>query len=963
MARPRRHLESKVRGGFAREACGFLSFFLADRPIPELQCPGVPTDRGNSGRDDMNNTGTIIMAAATLAAADVAAVPATNRIANGTFEALAADGATPEAWAVAGGRFVHQRLATHAGRDGGRGARLECTEFGGDTPDAHAMLCQAGRVAVRGGQWYRFAFWAKGEGIRGGVVDLALTDMRRWENAGLSETFPVDAKWERHEFLFRAKTDVPAEASRLQFWFKSTGRLWLDDVELVESSGGQQWFPQIGGEGVKNLIPNSSFECGGAGWGSFTYGLSGWAGNLYRLEGEIDGQAAVHGGHSLKIAITPQSRPVFWFDYYEPVRQPVSRVLAANLGWLRVQPGEPLTLSAHLRADAEGVVAQMLVVEAPDRQRREPARVGPQWQRHEFRFTPSQPFLFVAVGPDLEASGRDAVTLWIDAVQLERGSRATPYEPRRPVESFMEATAAGGIFTHPAAGPSLVVRAFNDGAEPRTLKGTLSASDFSDRTVLERPVTIELPKSGTAVFDLPSVLPRRRGYYRALWAAGDDTNSLRCAVIDPAPPTLADSPFGFNHAYPWDFLVRQAGLAGIAWWRDWSAKWDTVEPEKGRFDFASADAQINRVRGLGGGVEVLLPFPSALWCSTAKADEVAKAAGGSAYLRQRMPVAYAPKDIEDFGRYAAAVAKRYRDGAPRPVTHIQILNEPVFTSYALPRQFGYTVEDYVRLLEVSHRWLKAGDPPCRIVGGISANMESPMTREFIDQGGLRFLDVFDLHNYDPPRPAESYEDSFRALEERMRAHGGPREVWITEWGCYADDDPPCVPHSVGDATMNRCRWKSEQAAAEHIVKYAAVAFGHGVRKIFFHAGTCGAINASDAGGVLFEYGGAPRKMLPAVSVFTGLVGVPESCERVVSRDGVEARIFRTGGRCVGVAWCRAGATGLIRPAAGVTVVDIMGNEQPERAELSPSPLYLIGPSAEAVDASLGWPPVAPQDHP
>lgn len=218
MARPRRHLESKVRGGFAREACGFLSFFLADRPIPELQCPGVPTDRGNSGRDDMNNTGTIIMAAATLAAADVAAVPATNRIANGTFEALAADGATPEAWAVAGGRFVHQRLATHAGRDGGRGARLECTEFGGDTPDAHAMLCQAGRVAVRGGQWYRFAFWAKGEGIRGGVVDLALTDMRRWENAGLSETFPVDAKWERHEFLFRAKTDVPAEASRLQFW-------------------------------------------------------------------------------------------------------------------------------------------------------------------------------------------------------------------------------------------------------------------------------------------------------------------------------------------------------------------------------------------------------------------------------------------------------------------------------------------------------------------------------------------------------------------------------------------------------------------------------------------------------------------------------------------------------------------------------------------------------------------------
>ena len=78
----------------------------------------------------------------------------------------------------------------------------------------------------------------------------------------------------------------------------------------------------------------------------------------------------------------------------------------------------------------------------------------------------------------------------------------------------------------------------------------------------------------------------------------------------------------------------------------------------------------------------------------------------------------------------------------------------------------------------------------------------------------------------------------------MRAHGGPKPVWITEWGCYADDDPPCVPQTVGDATMNRCRWPSERAATEHIVKFTAVGFAHGVRKIFFHAGTCGTINGS-----------------------------------------------------------------------------------------------------------------------
>ena len=115
----------------------------------------------------------------------------------------------------------------------------------------------------------------------------------------------------------------------------------------------------------------------------------------------------------------------------------------------------------------------------------------------------------------------------------------------------------------------------------------------------------------------------------------------------------------------------------------------------------------------------------------------------------------------------------------------------------------------------------------------------------------------------------------------MRAHGGPKPVWITEWGCYADDDPPCVPQTVGDATMNRCRWPSERAATEHIVKFTAVSFAHGVRKIFFHAGTCGTINGPDAGGVLFEYGGAPRKMYAGVAALTRLLGVPDECVKAV----------------------------------------------------------------------------------
>ena len=880
----------------------------------------------------------------------------TNLVFNGSYEASAPISATPDGpagWAVAGNRAVQQRLTLDAGRDGGRCAKLECVAFSGDGPDYHAMICQVGKVGVRRGQWYRLAFWAKGQGIKGGAVEVALSNTRSWENAGLADAFRAGPRWERYEFRFRAGLETPPVASRLQFWFKGTGALWLDDVELVESATGQEWFPQIPTEGVKNFVPNSSFECGTANWGSYTWGLSGWAGNLYRLEAARDVGVAQHGGNSLKISLNPTNLPVFWFDYYEPVRQPVRRVLAANRGWFRVPPGQRLTLSAFLRADADAVTAQLAAVEPGDHTLRKAVTVGRDWARQEFSFVPTQPFLFIAVGLDLEASQRDAATLWVDAIQLERGAQATAYAPRQPVESFLEVDGAAPVFTNAVQGAAFTVRAFNNADTPAALDGQLALKDFFDQTVFTTEPHVNVPaRSGVSVA-VRGAVSNRLGFFQANWSSATGSNSLRCAIIEPADPRLTDSPFGFNHAYPWDFLVRLARNAGIVWWRDWSAKWQTVEPQRGQFTWSVADPQIQRVLALGGAVEVLLPFPSASWSTTADPAAVAKAAGNSDYLRARLPLAYAPKDLSDFGRYAAETVCHYRRGQPQGVTHFQILNEPVYTDYALPRQFGYTVGDYMRLVEVAHRAIQSVDAQAVVVGGLSANLDSGWTREFIERGGLQFVDVFDLHDYDPARPAESFADSFRSLEALMRAHGGPKPVWISEWGCYADDDPPCVPPTVGDATMNRCRWPSERAATEHLVKFTAVSFAYGVRKIFFHAGTCGPINGADAGGVLFEYGGAPRRMFAGVSALTRLLGVPDSCERRVERDGTCAYFFSTGGHTLAIAWRSGAGQRPLKPVPGVIVYDLMGNRVEATAvALGETPIYLVGAGAELIERAL-----------
>ena len=150
--------------------------------------------------------------------------------------------------------------------------------------------------------------------------------------------------------------------------------------------------------------------------------------------------------------------------------------------------------------------------------------------------------------------------------------------------------------------------------------------------------------------------------------------------------------------------------------------------------------------------------------------------------------------------------------------------------------------------------------------------------------------------------------------------------------------------------MNRCCWPDERAATEHIVKFTAIAFAHGVRKIFFHAGTCGVINGPDAGGVLFEYGGAPRKMYPGVAALTRLLGVPDRLQRQIHENGFHACVFRRGNGSVAVAWCEPGRTKRIKTGPSLSASDVMGNPLDKtEVVIDQSPVYLTGESAQALD--------------
>ena len=618
-----------------------------------------------------------------------------------------------------------------------------------------------------------------------------------------------------------------------------------------------------------------------------------------------------------------------------------------------VTPGAPYVLSADVRADREGTPVLLYAREAAGREHRQLVTAQPGWQRLSFSFKPIGEALWIGVGLDLSSGPLDAATLWLDAVQFESGSTATAYTPRAEIESAIELVPTAGISTDPAAGLSVTLRAWNGTAQARAIGGRIVVTDYLDQPVATAAVQVEAAAGQAAETTLTGLAQGRYGGFRVHWQPADAGQAfprvLRAAVIPRYPHT--DSPFGMNHAYPWDFLLRSCRDAGLLWMRDWSVKWQAVEAEDGHFDFTATDPQIERVLAEKLPLLMLFPFPSAPWSSAGDPAKLKAKAAGDSYLERRYLVACPPRDDALLARYLTRSVEHYQ---PR-VRCYEILNEPLYTSYALPREFGYTMADYTRLLRCAFAAVKQAQPDALVVGGMGAWIASRDVRDFIAADGLRWVDAMDIHLYPDAVPPEDYEADLLAARALMRERGQERPIWLTEFGCYADDFPARSPSRIGDSSMSRCNWPSERAAAAALVRSAAVFLGNGVQKLFFHAGTCGVLNGDSAAGIFFDYGGTPRLMYAALAALATELGpTPEPDGPAVVTPTVRAHLFRTPHGLSAVAWASAGPAHLRREST-MTVLDLMGNPLPaDPIELSGTPVYIRVQTdqAEALRAAL-----------
>lgn len=189
----------------------------------------------------------------------------------------------------------------------------------------------------------------------------------------------------------------------------------------VESHGDRRGFrpepsgyPPSGRPGRRNLIPNSSFEdCSLPDWPDYfkvfvhrNPSPSTRLGTGYSVL-RIDRENPYHGEQSLAIHYTGHARDgvEFWLAPQEP------------------HPRE-YTFSAYMRASRDGARARLLGAAGW----RQAFELTTEWERYHFTGT---------VEPDwdhrhhfrIRAEGEPGDIVWLDALQLERGTEPTEYEP------------------------------------------------------------------------------------------------------------------------------------------------------------------------------------------------------------------------------------------------------------------------------------------------------------------------------------------------------------------------------------------------------------------------------------------------------------------------------------------------------------------------------------------------------
>lgn len=264
----------------------------------------------------------------------------------------------------------------------------------------------------------------------------------------------------------------------------------------------------------------------------------------------------------------------------------------------------------------------------------------------------------------------------------------------------------------------------------------------------------------------------------AVWLAGVQT---ACRSTAPSGANHVDelrstpSETGWTHLvlglcedYPEESRSAAAAEADLAAVRASGAKvlriafgWDAMEPARGVYDWTFWDDFVRKAVEHHG--ITLIPY----LCYTP--DWAAREPGPNAW---RSP----PRDPEDFGRFAAVLARRYG----KWIRTWELWNEPDNPAYWTGTRF-----ELAQLVKAGSRHLREVEPQLRVVlGGIAWNVDY-LEDLFAEHGLAPYVDVVNVHSYYETWHADRIETLPRYLAEArevVRRYGENEPLWLAETG-------------------------------------------------------------------------------------------------------------------------------------------------------------------------------------
>lgn len=281
-------------------------------------------------------------------------------------------------------------------------------------------------------------------------------------------------------------------------------------------------------------------------------------------------------------------------------------------------------------------------------------------------------------------------------------------------------------------------------------------------------------------------------------------------------------------------MVREMGASWIVEFFPWAY----AEPAEGRYDWAAFDRLIAHAGRQGLKVIARLGYVP-LWAREKAAGREAAAKLTATWL--------SPAIYDDFARFAAAFASRYRGR----VAALQLWNEP-----NLALEWGMRPPDpaaYAELLQRAYPAIKAADPDAIVLAGALAPTLEPdgsaagmndlifLERLYAAvEGPTRPWDALAVHAYGFDRPPEEAPAPDRLnyrrtelLREVMLRHGDAGPAHITEAGW---NDDPRWPQGVTPARrilftlraweFARDRWPWVASVSMWVFKLPAPAQGY-----------------------------------------------------------------------------------------------------------------------------------------